>query len=450
MTDAFDEAMTAVLEVVEPTDAERQELAETVDRLLERTEAVVADLAVDADVLLVGSTARDTWLRGERDIDVFVRFPPDLPRADLQRHGLAVGEAVLPDGRKEFAEHPYVTGEFDGFGVDLVPCFRVERATEIRSAVDRTPFHMRYVREKLDASLSNQVRLLKQFCAAIDVYGSDLRTEGFSGYLTELLILEFGSFRGVVEAAADWQPPVRLDPEDHGLRSFDHPLVVVDPTDPERNVAAVLSEENVARFQHHSRQVLADPFGFRFAPKEPEPLDTATLESHLERRGTTAIAVRFEAPAVVDDQLYPQLRKSLAGVERELERQGFEVVRANAFADESAVLLFELATGTVPAVERHEGPPVSVREHAADFFHTYENADVYGPFLDGGRYVVERQRSHSSAVEFLRSEALFDAALGSDIVPALEAGYEVLVDDGVTDLCPEFAVALARYFEPRP
>src|SRR5699024_8908067 len=170
----------------------------------------------------------------------------------------------------------------------------------------------------------------------------DLRTRGFSGYLTELLVLEHGGFRNLVEAAADWQPPVRFDPEDHGTRRFDDPLVVIDPTDPERNVAAVLSATNLARFQHHARRLLADPDDDRFAPRASTALSPADVRRELDRRGTTPVAVRFDAPALVDDQLYPQLEKSLAGVRTALDDHGFDVLRSQAFADRTGVLLYEL------------------------------------------------------------------------------------------------------------
>ncbi|MFC7009274.1 CCA tRNA nucleotidyltransferase [Halalkalicoccus salilacus] len=450
MTDAFRETVAAVRERVTPDPDERERLERATAALVERTESATADLPVETDVLRVGSTARDTWLAGDRDIDLFVRFPPDLERAELESYGLAVGHEVLPEGRAEYAEHPYVTGEFDGFDVDLVPCYRVDRATEARSAVDRTPFHTRYVESVITADLAADVRVLKGFLVGCGVYGSDLRTRGFSGYLAELLVLEHGGFRPLIEAVADWHPSVELDPEDHGARSFDDPLVVIDPTDPERNVAAVLSETNLARFQHHARALLADPSPDRFEPAEPEPLDRDALFSHLTRRETTAIALRFEAPDVVEDQLYPQLAKSLRGLVGELDRRGFSVLRSAAFADERAVLFVECAVSALPAVERHEGPPVHVSEHADAFYEAYAASDAYGPFVEDGRYVVERDREHATAVGLFESGTLFEVALGPDVENALREDYELLVGEELTALLPEFGTELARYYDPRP
>ena len=465
--DEFEEVVAAVRERIDPDERERARMREAAAALTERAEEAIADLPVSADVTQVGSTARGTWISGDRDIDLFVRFPADVDREDLEAYGLEVGHAVLPEGREEFAEHPYVTGEYDGFDVDLVPCYRLESATDIQSAVDRTPFHNEYLAARLDDDLAGEVRLFKQFLKGVGAYGSDLRTRGFSGYLTELLVLEYGSFREVVAAAADdWHPPVRFDPEDHGRAEFDDPLVVVDPTDPERNVAAVCAAENVARLQHYARELLEAPREGLFFPDPTDPLSADEVREQVELRGTTPVAVRFDAPDVVEDQLYPQLRKSLAGMGDELDRRGFDVLRATTFADDSAVLFAELEVAERPAVERHEGPPVHVRQHAEGFYGKYadersssspatasqdvDDPGSYGPFVDGDRYVVERAREFETAEAFLRSDALRDVALGVRVESALEDGYDVLVGDAVADLAEEFGVELADYFDPRP
>jgi tRNA nucleotidyltransferase (CCA-adding enzyme) len=463
MSDEFGAIIARVRERVTPTPAERARLKDAVADLIAATERAVADLPVEAEVVHVGSTARDTWLAGDRDVDLFVAFPPVFDRERLEQYGLEVGHAVLPESHEEYAEHPYVVGEYDGFEVDLVPCYAVADATAIRSAVDRTPFHSRYLETRLDDDLAGDVRVCKQFLTGIGVYGSDLRTKGFSGFLTELLVFEYGGFRPLVGAAADWHPPVEFDPEDHGRGSFEDPLVVVDPTDPERNVAAVCSAANVARLQHYARRLLADPREDVFEPDDPDPIDAADVRAAVADRGMTPVAVRFDAPDVVEDQLWPQLEKSRDGVAGELDRRGFDVFRSAAFAEtdtddagdggaatRDAVLLFELGVVRRPRIERHEGPPVHVREHARDFYGTYADADAYGPFIDGDRYVVERDREYTSAVDLLAGDAIFDVALGVHVESALQDGYDLLVGDDIATLAADFGVDLARYFRPTP
>ena len=450
----LDDVLETVAERVTPSPDERQRLAAATERLVDRAEAAIDDHAVDADVLQVGSTARGTWLAGDRDIDLFVRFDPDLPRQELESLGLDIGHAVLPDGHQEYAEHPYVKGEFEGFDVDCVPCYTVESATEIRSAVDRTPFHTQYLDARIDDDLARDIRIFKRFLKGIGAYGSDLKTRGFSGYLAELLVVEYGGLKPLLDAAVDWTPPVEFDPEDHGTTSFDDPLVVIDPTDPERNVAAVCGPDNVARLQHYARELLDDPRVELFFPADREPLAASEIRDRLTRRETTPVALVFETPDIVDDQLYPQLEKSRAGIKAGLQSHGFDVFRSAHMVDtdnDTTVLLFELTTATLPAVERHVGPPVAVREHAMGFYEAYvDRDDCVGPFIDGDRYVVERPREWTDAVDYLASDAVLEVGLGVRVESVLEDEYELYVDSVIAGLGETLGLELTEYLDPWP
>lgn len=446
---SFESVVSEVRSRVVPNETELRALEIVVDDLTARANAAIGELQIDAETKLVGSTARGTWLSGERDIDLFVLFPPELARSDLERYGLEVGHAVLPGGHEEYAEHPYVKGEYRGFDVDCVPCYAVERASEIQSAVDRTPFHTAYLEGRIEP-LTDDVRVTKAFLSAIEVYGSNLRTKGFSGFLTELLVLEYGGFEPFITAAAEWNPPLRFDPEGHGERRFDDPLVVVDPTDPERNVAAVCSARNVARLIHYARELSADPRVELFERSDPEPLSTEELKTAIDRRGTTPVAVRFETPDIVEDQLYPQLEKSLAGLERALDRAGFSPLRSDCFAADESILLVECSVSKLSAITRHEGPSVGVREHAERFYEAYDAEEVTGPFIDeDGRYVVEKRRSERTPAELVEAE-LFEVSLGPHVQSALEENYTILADSNVAVLAEQFGVEFAEYFHPPP
>ncbi|MFD1570510.1 CCA tRNA nucleotidyltransferase [Halorubrum laminariae] len=484
----LDAVLARVRERAIPQPEERERLRAVAADLTARAREAIADLPVAADVVQVGSTARGTWVSGDRDIDLFVRFDADLDREQLEEYGLAVGHAVLPDGHEEYAEHPYVKGSHEGFDVDLVPCHDVEHAGDLVSAVDRTPFHDAYLSARLDEDLADDVVLAKAFLKGIGAYGSDLRTEGFSGYLTELLVLELGGFVPLVESARSWHPPMEFDPESHAEQTFDDPLVVVDPTDPTRNVAAVLSAANLARLQHYARELLAAPRVELFETEPPEPLDAAGVRDHVSRRETTPIAITFDAPDLVDDQLWPQLRRSLDGIVRGLDAHGFDVLRAQAMvsADRDtdahendireiethdgptretaqngngpdrksrrAALYAELEVAERPAVERHEGPPVAVRNHAESFYQSYADdvdPDTYGPFIDGNRYVVERERAFTTVRDYLESDDATDVALGAQVDRAF-AERDVLVGDAVATLADEFGGSLREFYEPHP
>jgi len=443
-----------VLEGLRPTDEERESLREAYERVKERARDALDERGVEADVTLVGSTARDTWLSGDRDIDVFLLLPRKLDREDFEEVGLNVGHDVFPDGTVEYAEHPYLKGKEDGYEVDIVPCYDLDEPTDVRSAVDRTPFHNEYVLRRKDEveGFGDEVRLLKAFARAHGVYGSDLRTRGLSGYLCELLILHYGDFGDVVNAVADWTPLVRVEfVEPADAKDFEGPLIVVDPVDPSRNVAAVVSQDSFARLVDASREYVADPNSSSFIADELEPMGNDEFKQKLAERGTRLVALVFDAPDVVDDQLYPQLRKTRKSLVDELERQGFDVLRSDASADERAVVLVEANVGEQSKVEKHFGPPVHVGEHAESFKRKYTEGEaepVAGPYIEGGRYVVEREREHTTVESFAESDDLFGISTGKHVEESLKDGYEVLVDRECGPLLDEFGTEFAEYFDP--
>ena len=145
----------------------------------------------DLDAEVHGSFRKGTWLKGDTDVDLFVFYPRSVGKEYLAREALREILDRLQGLRTRlaYAEHPYVIVEVDGVEVDVVPALRVESGDQAITAVDRTPFHTRYVTSRLSDEGKDQVRLLKRFLKGIGVYGAEIRVMGFSGYVAELLTI---------------------------------------------------------------------------------------------------------------------------------------------------------------------------------------------------------------------------------------------------------------------
>ena len=158
----------------------------------------------------------------------------------------------------------------------------------------------------------DQVRLLKQFMKGVGTYGAEARTQGFSGYLVELLIIRFGGMREVLEAATSWKKGETLSLGDIG-RQFKDPLIFYDPVDKDRNVASALSLNNLALFIHAAQEYLANPSSRFFFPRKREPLPLSRIKDIMEDRGTELLIVQLDRPDLIDDDLFPQVRRTLDG-----------------------------------------------------------------------------------------------------------------------------------------
>src|SRR5207245_10769577 len=132
-----------VLARIRPTPDEEARIEKVVREILDRLRSTLQSKGWEAKPFLAGSVAKGTHLTGT-EIDVFVAFPPDLPRADLEERGLALGK-LLEKGTHRYAEHPYTRGWYGGFEVEIVPCHRTTAATRRMSAVDRPPIRAEHV-----------------------------------------------------------------------------------------------------------------------------------------------------------------------------------------------------------------------------------------------------------------------------------------------------------------
>lgn len=400
--------------------------------------------------MVVGSVARDTWLSGDRDLDIFLLFPPDLPRENLEETGLDLARRIARRFtglfHEKYAEHPYVNATIDGLDVDLVPCYEVASAAAIQSAVDRTPFHTRYISDKI-GPLRDDVLLAKQFAKACGVYGSDQMTGGFSGYLCELLVLHYAGFSPLVEAAAGWKPGTCIDLEGHACKAFEEPLRVIDPVDPARNVAAALSCTRMFEFVEYCRGYLEIPSADFFSPLDQARMDRKGFARALNRRGTSLNAITFATPPLIADIVVPQLRRSLASIRGLLDRNGFAVLQGDcAMGDDRCILVLELLVDHLPAVTRHMGPPLWDRANAAKFAEKYLANPLSGPFVRDGRYMVDLERKFTSAADLLRSPEILAVGLGKHVKQAMEKGWEI--QQGEACWHDEFGVFLSHFIEP--
>ena len=400
--------------------------------------------------MVVGSVARDTWLSGDRDLDIFLLFPPDLSREDLEEKGLDLARSIARRFtgifHEKYAEHPYVNATIDGLDVDLVPCYEVPSAAAIQSAVDRTPFHTRYISDKI-GPLRDDVLLAEQFAKACGVYGSDQMTEGFSGYLCELLVLHYGGFSSLVEAAAGWKPGTCIDLEGHACKAFEEPLRVIDPVDPARNVAAALSSTRMFEFVEYCRGYLGNPSKDFFSLPEQAGMDRDGFARALARRGTSLCAITFATPPLIPDIVVPQLRRSLASIRGLLERNGFGVLQDDcAMGEERSILVLELLVDRLPPVTRHTGPPLWDRSNAEKFAEKYLENPLSGPFIRDGRYMVDLKRRFTESADLLRSPEILTVGLGKHVKQAMEKGWEV--HEGEKCWREESGVFLSHFIEP--
>ena len=188
-----------VLEQVTPSLEYRKKIETIIHEIKENLKQEITERDLPVSIELVGSTAKDTYLKDNLDIDYFLLFPTNFPKEDISKNALSIGKKLLKNTEESYAEHPYLRGYYKDYYVELVPCYKIEKASQKLSAVDRTPLHTKYIKENLLDFQKPEVRLFKQFLRGIGCYGAEAEIEGFSGYLCEIIVLKYVTFKKLLE-----------------------------------------------------------------------------------------------------------------------------------------------------------------------------------------------------------------------------------------------------------
>jgi len=439
-----------VLNEIKPDKKEEDEMRSFIDKLIK----TASKSSKEAKPLLCGSIEKGTWLSKKNEADLFLLFKPSLSKKQLEKKGLDLAKRIIKAMKGSYviayAEHPYLRGKIGKYQVDIVPCYEISNPEKIKSAVDRTPHHVKFVK----ANLKNpdEVRLLKQFCKANKCYGADLKTQGFSGYICELLIIKYGSFLSLAKEAAKWRAGKLISFNNEDAKKFKTPLVVIDPVDRNRNVGAALSAESFYRFVKACNDFIKNSSKDFFFMQETKPYSIKEIAKEFNKRGTRWYLISFERPDVLDDILYPQLRRCVKAIDKILEQNGFNILRSDFYCNKECVLVFEMEIWQVPKIMKNIGPDI-YSNHAEQFLKHYKESKV---FIEGENWVVETEREFTIMLHFLKDllkkseKELLEKGIPSKIAPLMKkckicGGGNVL--KSIEKLPENFRSFLREWFE---
>ena len=438
--------LSRVLPKITPSRREASECFATAAAMAKKLERVVPPAV---EVRLAGSLAKGTNLAGNNEFDIFMLFPRHFSHHEMTMMGMQYARRAFAGMRctARYAEHPYLQIFYRDYHADIVPAYKIHDISERGSSVDRSQLHTAYINAKLGNEAKGDVRLLKRFMKNFGIYGAELRVEGFSGYLCELLIVHYGSLFALMKAAAGWHAPV-VDTEKHlsedaAHRKFSAPLIVVDPTDPGRNVAAVVAHTSLSRFIFECRRFLLAPSDKFFFTKKIIR-STREIARAMKERGTRCYVVRFPAPKVVPDVLWPQLKKTSHALERRIAEQGFSVFGCYHWSDgKECAVLFEIDRWELPAIAKAMGPSIRFSRDVESFVKKHRHA--LNMHIEHDRMVaVERREARESLAALMHAcRHPHGAGIPENMEKAM-AHCEVI--DGGKLLSKKYAEFLSDYF----
>ncbi len=374
-----------------------------VRRFLEKLSGALVKKGVD--VMLGGSVAKGTYLPGTYDADIFARFPEEYRDKDLSSElrnaldELTIGYEVLHGSRDYFRVENNVLYE-------VVPVLKISDSSEALNIADVSPLHVSYFNSKATQSIRDDVRVLKAFLRANNLYGAESHIKGFSGHVVDLLILYYGSFLGLLKKARYWEEKTVIDIERQYSRQealmflneskISGPLIVVDPVQKNRNAAAALSLESFNAFKSLARDFLKNPSDEFFRQKT---FDELLALAKQKNRGARHFVVSITPLDSKDDVAGAKALKIKEFLERKLSENEFVLLGSVwSFEPRGAAIILSVDDKELPEKQVIPGPPIDMEFHVKSFRKKHRIV-----FEKKGKLYAERKRKYSSPASLLRS-----------------------------------------------
>lgn len=311
----LDEIRSRVLSEILPSDEENQ----TIQSIIKNTTDIIKKWNSSHQNYLYkfiqphGSTGlKQTHLSGASDIDLFIFLDPDIyseyafaKKGKIKREKInelfrrfctgwiipALAEFDdFSDAILSYAEHPYISVKYKSFNIDIVFAFILSEDYILSNGpitpVDRTYFHTKFIRKHLNDYQRNDVRILKKFFKSHLSYGDKAPTGrgGFIGYAIELIIYfysdiwtVFKNFKNLPNSTLDIYNRSETELRKSARLQKDF-LLIMDPSDKKRNVAASISPRSWIYCSYVIEEFLNNPKSEAFLETDFPPVQNSSAK----------------------------------------------------------------------------------------------------------------------------------------------------------------------------
>jgi len=343
-----------IINKITPNKKERDEVTKVINDFFKQIKPKLKDAIPEVG----GSMAKDTWLKGDHDIDIFVKFPhskyhdKDISKT-LQERLKKIRCNVLHGSRD------YLQVKKRKYLFELIPVININHSSKHLNITDISPLHARYVK-KFNKD-PKEIRLAKAFLKANNLYGAESYIRGFSGYVTELLVIYYGDFLSLIKNAALWKQRTIVNMNDfyksdnEALKNINKDklsnLILIDPVQYERNAAAALSSEKYFEFINLCKSYLKNPDEKFFELKEFN-LEAIKKKAKTNKLITFIVAPLNGKPDVVGSKIL----KTFNYINNKITKNGFKVLEYKWEWKEDALLYYIVKNEKLTEYVIHHGP----------------------------------------------------------------------------------------------
>jgi tRNA nucleotidyltransferase (CCA-adding enzyme) len=338
-----------------PSSEEIEKTHKIRDYLLRFVRFTIAEKNIEGKVMAVGSTAKDTFVRADTDIDIFIVSPNYQKAYELLKQ-------KLPLGRRKEGPMDIWHFIYEGYDVDLV--FIPPDHPRIETLI-----HTEFMNQNLTLQLKREAIRAKAFFKSQGVYGAEIG--GIVGIAVEELVRRYGRIEKVCET----------------LLSTSEIPFVPDPAKPDRNLLASLKKVRWKQLREACRKFLAT-HEFRY--------ETYTKQDFLSQRETwTHLHFQRKRERPIDfHTALSACNHSLNEIKnREPEVKG----TCDAYVFDEVIVSYNINPKTLPKQKIHCGPSIEMPQAVKAFKTIHTNT-----FEKEGKICTVVERERTNVVEWMQ------------------------------------------------
>ncbi|MFC1730504.1 CCA tRNA nucleotidyltransferase [candidate division KSB1 bacterium] len=389
-------------EVLKEISPDRPKVRKETDKAIKKLNSALKKHKINAKAVAGGSVAKGTFLKGDHDCDIFVKF--NLAKYSNKDISKILGKIM----NSTFNKVTKVHGSRDYYHIkndlryEIVPVLDVKKPEQALNVTDCSPLHVNWVNKF--PKMKNEIMLTKAFCKAINVYGAESYIKGFSGHVVDILTINCGGFLKLLKAVSKWKHKKVIDyynkHKGKALMNLNKSktqsaLIVIDPIQPDRNAAAALGDEKFDIFTKRAKEFLKSPSKSFFIP---EKIDIEKIEKKANAKKGKLILIDVQAKAGKEDVVGAKLLKSLEFIVKQMKMNDFNVIDSGWDWNKAKKALLWIIVGkdNLEKTTIREGPPVKVKMHYEKFKKMHKKT-----FEKKGKVYAEIKREFVNAELFI-------------------------------------------------
>ncbi len=340
-----------------------------IKEMLKNIEKSIKKNKIDAKIILGGSSAKGTFIGNDFDIDIFVMFDYNKYKDKDLSKSLKV---ILKDLKPVL-----VHGSRDYFQInkrfEIIPVLKIKDPKDALNVTDASPLHVKWVEKSLkktkNKNIQRDIKLTKIFFKSSGVYGAESYIKGFSGHVTDILTIYYGSFIKTIQAISKWKNETEIDIEKHNsfldISKTQGPLTIIDPVQPDRNAAAALGEKCYKKIIKETKSFLKKPHMKYF---EIEEFNLKKIQK------THNIVLKVKPLNGKTDIVGAKLMKGYEFLKKEI--KVYEIKRSGWYWDKNKTCYYYYSTKKeeLPKEYIQTGPTPEYKDHIENFKNKYKKA----------------------------------------------------------------------------